>query len=276
MSFGDLTPFVMDEFTVWAKKQQYRKKPASNKTINKVLIPLKMICKQAAIKFNWGTNFNPFFGFKKLPEKTGSYNIEPFSLEEQENIIRFLPQHWKPYFQFALCSGLRQGEQFAMTVDDIDWRQGTISITKAMTLDESGSRTMGSTKNQYSRRVIKMSAVMKKVLDEQVKICSRLQNKYLFCTTKGNQLNHANLCKRVWTPALQRANIPYRPMIQTRHSFATTALSLGENPLWIARTMGHRDTDMVIRVYTKYVSNAGNHFDGNAVSEALMNTIVNN
>lgn len=227
-----------------------------------------MICKQVAIKFNWTANYNPFFGFKKLPEKTGEYKIEPFSLYEQEKIIRCLPLHWKPYFQFAFCSGIRQGEQFAMTVSDIDWYQGTVSITKAMTLDESGSRSIGSTKNKYSRRIIKMSDSMKKVLKLQVEICLGLKSKYLFCTTKGNQLNHANLCNRVWIPALQKAKIPYRPMIQTRHSFATTALSLGDNPLWIAHTMGHRDTDMIIRVYTKFVENTMGIQAGNAIDEA--------
>jgi integrase len=43
---------------------------------------------------------------------------------------------------------------------------------------------------------------------------------------------------------------------------ATNALSCGENPLWIARVMGHRDTDMVIRVYGKYIENAMGCQDG--------------
>ncbi len=66
---------------------------------------------------------------------------------------------------------------------------------------------------------------------------------------------------------MKKAVVPYRPMIQTRHSFATTALSLGENPLWIAHVMGHRDTDMIIKVYTKYLKNAVNNNDGKALNE---------
>jgi integrase len=42
-------------------------------------------------------------------------------------------------------------------------------------------------------------------------------------------------------------------MKQTRHSFATVALSCGESPLWIAKVMGHRNTEMVIKVYSKYI-----------------------
>jgi integrase len=63
-------------------------------------------------------------------------------------------------------------------------------------------------------------------------------------------------------PTLKKAGLSYREMKQTRHSFATHALSCGENPLWIAKVMGHRDTDMIIRVYGKYIENAGRHEDG--------------
>ncbi len=112
-----------------------------------------------------------------------------------------------------------------------------------MTLDEQGRRVEGKTKNKYSRRQFQLIPVMKTALLEQKSLCEKLESKYLFCTTTGELLNHANLSNRVWRPALKEAGIPYRPMIQTRHSFATMALSLGENPLWIAHAMGHRDTE---------------------------------
>ena len=73
----------------------------------------------------------------------------------------------------------------------------------------------------------------------------------------------SHLRKQVWKPALKQAGLDYREMKQTRHSFATNALSCGENPLWIARVMGHRDTDMIIRVYGKYIENFNGFQDGN-------------
>jgi len=44
-------------------------------------------------------------------------------------------------------------------------------------------------------------------------------------------------------------------------------LSCGENPLWIARVMGHRDTDMIIRVYGKYIENFNGTRDGNNLND---------
>jgi integrase len=70
------------------------------------------------------------------------------------------------------------------------------------------------------------------------------------------------LRRRVWIPTLAKAGVPYREMKQTRHSFATNALSCLENPLWIARVMGHRDTNMIIKVYGRYIKDAMGSTDG--------------
>ena len=42
-------------------------------------------------------------------------------------------------------------------------------------------------------------------------------------------------------------------MKQTRHSFGTYHLSKGTDPLKIAKVMGHRDAEMVLKVYGKYI-----------------------
>src|ERR1019366_3566308 len=47
--------------------------------------------------------------------------------------------------------------------------------------------------------------------------------------------------KTAWAPALKRASVRYRYPYQTRHTYASTMLSAGENPLWVAQQMGHRD-----------------------------------
>jgi len=73
----------------------------------------------------------------------------------------------------------------------------------------------------------------------------------------GQRIGRSHLRQKVWSPVLKKAGVRYRAIKQTRHSFATNALSCGENPLWIAKVMGHRDTDMIIKVYSKYIENAG-------------------
>ena len=267
LNFSQINPATIDDFTVWAKQQQLRNKELSNTTINKILIPLKMICKRAAMKFNWGATFNPFFGYSKLKKQASDYQIEPFSVEEQQRVIEQLPDHWKPYFRFAFLTGLRQGEQLVLRPSDVDLSKNQLCVKHALTLDEQGKVTEGNTKNVYSRRTINLLPAVVEILQTQLNISRSLGSEYLFCTPLGDQVQRDNLRKRTWKPALKAAGIPYRRMSQTRHSFATTALSAGENPLWIGKTLGHSNAKMVLEVYGKYTKDNNGGNDGSLLNE---------
>ena len=262
MTFEDLNKSTFDKFISWAKKQKFRKRTISNKTVNKIFVPLKMICRDASIEYRWGSTYNPFFGFKRLPEDDPYEKLFPFTLDEQNKIIQNLPDHWKPYFDTAFKIGLRQGEQLAIRPADIDWTKDMLRIKRAITRNENGKIMVGKTKNKYSRRTIKLIPVMRDALKKQKNIYDRFKGEYFFCSPTGNMIDTSNLRRDVWNPVLEKTGLKYREMKQTRHSFATNALSCGENPLWIARVMGHRDTDMVIRVYGKYIENAMGCQDG--------------
>jgi integrase len=266
LTFAHLNANTFDRFIAWARKQQYRKKSVSNATLNKCLSLLKGICKSAAIEYGWGAGYYPFFGYKKLPQGDPYENIHPFSIEEQQRLIAVLAEHWKPYFRFAFCSGLRQGEQIAIKPEDIDWSKRLIHIRRAMTRDETGKPIEGTTKNRYSRRTIKLIPVMFEALEAQKRVYEQFKGKYFFCSPAGSQVNRSNIRGRVWIPALTSAGLEIREMKQTRHSFATVALSSGENPLWIARVMGHRNTEMIIKIYSKYIEDAGVSKDGTSLN----------
>jgi integrase len=108
---------------------------------------------------------------------------------------------------------------------------------------------------------------MRSALEEQKRIHDTIQGDFFFSSPTGAMVDTSHLRQRVWIPVLKKAGVEYREMKQTRHSFATNALSCGENPLWIARAMGHRDTDMIIRVYSKYIENFNGTLDGNSLNE---------
>jgi integrase len=47
--------------------------------------------------------------------------------------------------------------------------------------------------------------------------------------------------------------VKYRNPYQMRHTFASMMLSRGENPLKVAKYLGHKDTEMVTKIYGKYI-----------------------
>ncbi len=78
---------------------------------------------------------------------------------------------------------------------------------------------------------------------------------YVFTGLKGAPLDVNNLRKRTWYPTLDRCGLRRRTMYQTRHTFASLMLSAGEDPLWVARMLGHTSTEMLYRHYGKYIRN---------------------
>ena len=268
LTFNELNLVVFDKFFSWARKQKYRGRVVSNATLNKCITILKIVCKYAAQHHQWGNNFHPFLGYKKLPTEDPYEKIHPFSILEQKRLIEALPSNWKPYFKLAFSTGLRQGEQIALKPDDIDWENKVLHIRRAMTLDINGKPVEGKTKNKYSRRSLHLLPVMLETLMEQNLIIKHLRNvEYFFCTPTGARIDASNLRRNVWIPALQKSGLDIREMKQTRHSFATNAISCGENPLWIAKVLGHRNTEMIIKVYSKYVEKSGVSNDGNAFND---------
>ena len=120
----------------------------------------------------------------------------------------------------------------------------------------------GGTKNKYSRRTIKLTPVMFEALEKEKRVYDQFKGESFFYNTTGGLVNPSNLRRDVWWPALKEAGLKVREMKQTRHSFATVALSCGENPLWTAKVMGYRNSDLIIKVYGRYVENAVGSKDG--------------
>jgi integrase len=126
------------------------------------------------------------------------------------------------------------------------------------------------TKNDHSQRDIEMSSTVYEALKEQHKRTGHLD--FVFVNSRGNHLDYHNVSRNVWHPLLKQLGLERRNPYQTRHTAATLWLGAGENPAWIARQMGHSTTEMLFRVYARYVPNLTRK-DGSAM-ERLINASV--
>ena len=90
----------------------------------------------------------------------------------------------------------------------------------------------------------------------------------MFPGKTGRPLEVNNLRKRVWYPAIASAGLRRRTMYQTRHTFASLMLGHGEDPLWVARMLGHTSLDMIFKHYGKFIRNRSRK-DGGRFLEGL-------
>ena len=102
---------------------------------------------------------------------------------------------------------------------------------------------------------------------------TRHLSEFVFCNSEGNPLNLNNFTNRVWYPLLRYLGLELRRPYMTRHTTATLWLAAGENPEWIARQLGHSSTEMLFRVYSRFVPNL-TRLDGSAFERLLMQSGV--
>ena len=88
---------------------------------------------------------------------------------------------------------------------------------------------------------------------------SSMLHKYVFLNLDSKPIDVETLRKTAWTKGLKEANIEYRPMIQTHHTFATLMAISGENMGWVQRIMGHASLTMIVEKYDALIPSMTYH-----------------
>jgi integrase len=240
-----------------AKVKGRTSKGLSPKRINAIMTPLRQILNEAADRFNFST---PYHNIKPL--KVPKTHVEPFSLDEVQRILETVRPDYRNYYLVRFFTALRTGEIDGLKWEYVDFEQRLILVRETIVKGREEY-----TKNDGSQREIQMSEPVYDALREQERI-TRGRSKYVFCNRNGEPLDHVNVTKRVWYPLLRHLGLKPRRPYQTRHTAATLWLAAGESPEWIARQMGHSSTEMLFRVYSRYVPNLTRQ-DGSAFERLL-------
>ncbi|PKO37515.1 MAG: site-specific integrase [Betaproteobacteria bacterium HGW-Betaproteobacteria-6] len=260
---GSITKADILAFRADLAKAQARgkKQTLSNPRINKILNPLRQILCEAADRFDFRT---PFQNIKQL--KVKRTDVDPFSLEEVRKIIDTVRIDFKQYFTVRFFTGMRTGEVHGLKWKYVDFERRLLMVRETIVDGEEGE-----TKNDSSQRDIQMSQMVFDALKIQ-EAGTRKISEYVFCNSEGRPLDYKNVTNRVWRPLLRHLGLKVRRPYQCRHTAATLWLGAGENPEWIARQLGHTTTEMLFRVYSRYVPNLTRR-DGSAFDRLLTATL---
>jgi len=242
-----------------AKVQARGKKTMlSNRRINRLVNLLRQVINEAADRFDFRT---PFQNIKQL--KIKRTDVDPFTLDEVLKILATVRPDFRSYYTVRFFTGMRTGEVDGLKWKYVDFEKRMILVRETIVLGEDEY-----TKNDSSQRDIRMSQAVYDALKAQEKITLGKCD-YVFCTRNGQPLDNKNVTNRVWYPLLRYLDLPPRRAYQTRHTAATLWLAAGESPEWIAKQMGHTTTEMLFRVYSRYVPNLTRQ-DGSAFDRLIL------
>jgi len=229
----------------------------SNKRINGILGPLKQVLAEAAELHGFAS---PVTTLKPL--KVRKIDIEPFTLDEVQRILATVRADFRDYFIVRFFTGMRTGEIHGLKWQYVDFANRLILVRETFVLGEDEY-----TKTDGSQREIRMNQVVFDALERQ-HAATREVSEYVFCNREGKPLDNDNFTDRVWYPLLRHLGFKLRRPYQTRHTAATLWLASGEAPEWISRQLGHSSTEMLFRVYSRFVPNLTRQ-DGSAIERLL-------
>ncbi|MFP6239607.1 site-specific integrase [Helicobacter pylori] len=171
--------------------------------------------------------------------------IEPFNLEEVKTLIKNAPSlRLKAFLTVAFFTGMRTGEQLALMWEDIDFNEKKIVINKS--LNELGQIT--TPKNKPSIREVDLLEPVEKILKE-LQRSEPESKKFVFISMP----KRSTMFQRAFRSLLRALNLKDRKLYTTRHTFASLMLSQGEEPMWVSKTLGHKDLNTTYKTYSHYI-----------------------
>jgi integrase len=233
-------------------------KTLSAATINKVMVILRQMLSEAAERFDLSIVFK---GIRRLKGK--KTDVQPFSMEEVDRIRATIRPDYRSYATARFFTGMRTGEINGLKWKYVDFERGLILVREVFSAGE----VEANAKNDTSLRDIPMLPIVREALEAQQKV-RHPDSEFVFCSRDGTPIDAHNFATRVWYPLLRYLEIEKRRPYQTRHTTATLMLASGENPEWIAKLMGHANTQMLFTVYSRFVPNLTRQ-DGRAITGLL-------
>jgi len=219
---------------------------------------------------------NPAKGIKITRDEEKDIRV----LSKQEQIDFFECAKGTFYYNLflvALTSGLRPGELFALTREDIDFDNKWIVVNKTLVYQKLEGDTqktfhIGPPKTKNSIRKVPMNSICEEALKRQLmqKVIISMKapvsktmkmpkefTEFIFTTSHNTPLNSQILCDAI-KKIVNEINLTRSPIEEfemfsghtLRHTFATRCFEAGIQPKTVQKYLGHATLQMTMDLYT--------------------------
>ena len=215
--------------------------------------------------------------FVKSPKKEASSIADVYTREEILQLFKLLEdKHFELPILLIVLLGLRKGEAYGLTWDDIDFDNNTVKIEQiSIYLD--GSLIFKSPKTTDSKRLLSapielMNKLKKEKLKQnELKLQGVLENKYnLVCLNKELKPYKNDDLNRYYRKFCKENNFRQLRIHDLRHTNATLLLLSGTDMKTVSGRLGHTDIKITMNKYSHVLE----EMDRKA-SENLSNILFN-
>lgn len=192
--------------------------------------------------------------------------IIPWTTERLNKVESSLPERWRIVATLASGLGLRQGEVFGLSPDDVDFFRGRVEVCRQVKLFSNNKAVFALPKGRKTRTVPLPDSVRDDLAAYLARYPARpvtlpwgdldgeATTVPLVVTSRENTAANRNYFNaKVWKPTLRAAEVPTsreNGCHALRHWFASTLLDAGESIKAVSEYLGHADAGFTLRTYT--------------------------
>lgn len=244
--FGNkkLDEIKASDINIW-KNSLYAENKISTRRVNDVKKVLGTIFEDA-VKDEIIVS-NPVSKSRPLPVHQEK-EIIPFSLEEIQKLLQNAQGQDRNLIATLFMTGVRTGELIGLKWSDINFNKKEIKINRTI-----GRGIEGTPKTVSSYRTIPIFKSLYPYLQNQYKLTGNKKS-YVFLNDEDrNFFDSKNIRAGLWKRNLKEADIEYRTIYHTRHTFCSINLQNGEDIIWISRILGHKNPRVTLEKYSKFI-----------------------
>ena len=207
--------------------------------------------------------------WRLLPTNPAAYVDKPRAQKKEmlalgpAQAARFLEaaahNRWGAFFAFAIATGMRPSEIFALQWDDVDLDAGQVVVRRARTRKADGGWHLTQPKTPRSRRTIPLPATVARQLREHRKAqleerlaagAAYVDGGVVFAGPKGHHMNERTLGYHL-KHVLKQAGLPKEfRLYDLRHTCATLLLAANVNPKIVSERLGHSTIVLTLDTYS--------------------------
>lgn len=222
------------------------------------------------------------------PRGGGQTKARAWTREEVRAIRAALPEWYRVCVDLGVAAGLRQGEAFGISPDDVDEEHGLLHVRRQLQWDPS-KPYFKLPKGRKERQVPLSPGLLKAVLlhkEARMPVVQELPwhgpgngkrpqaaVPLLVTTWFGNPINPTTFNEENWKPALVGAGLlaardleaegsgwePSRELMfhRCRHTYASVQLHAGEDVVSLSHWMGHSSPQITLDTYAHFMPDQG-------------------